>query len=549
MNKYLLLSVLIVSTLSAAPSGTEVAIVKHEVVVAGHPEAADAGMQVLHMGGNAMDAAVAVSLSLGVAEPYASGLGGKIEILYYEASSKKVYVVDGMDMSSKTLPVKAFINQPTRERIEGGPSAAVPGLAQGLYQAHKMWGILNWDQDVKPSILLAQNGSLILAKSQQLIEESSARIKHSKEGARIFLPNGKLPAVGSRLINTDLANTLQRLAAEGPDAIYKGRIAESIVDAVTKSGGYMTLSDLASYKARILEPVSVPYRDGRLFSTAPVSGGGQLLSVVSVLDNNNWRGSTFHDALSIDRFGKVFLTTIQKFDSITGDDETVDSRFKEALSEKGLESIRELSKLPNSSDKSSITNGKESTTHFIVVDSKHNIACVTQSLSYHFGCGIVPVGTGIVMNNSLSNFSIKTPGKPNYVAPGRRPKSTIAPTIWLNDKNMPILAIGLPGGARIPSGIAQVLLDFSQFHRPLAEAIADTRIHIANLNKEPTVECEIGLAESEVNKLKSLGWKVVMPEKSGTGVMFGGVNAVEFLSDGTLNAVADLRRTNSAKGD
>ena len=139
MNKYLILFLFIFSKLSAAPSGTEVALAKHEVVVAGHPEAAEAGLQILHEGGNAIDAAVAVSLSLGVAEPYASGLGGKIEILYYEASSKKVYVVDGMDMSSRTLPVTAFINQPTRERIEGGPSAAVPGLAKGLYQAHKKW--------------------------------------------------------------------------------------------------------------------------------------------------------------------------------------------------------------------------------------------------------------------------------------------------------------------------------------------------------------------------------------------------------------------------
>ena len=150
--------------------------------------------------------------------------------------------------------------------------------------------------------------------------------------------------------------------------------------------------------------------------------------------------------------------------------------------------IRDRSKISNGSQNSVISNGKESTTHFIVVDDKHNNACVTQSLSYHFGCGVVPVGTGIVMNNSLSNFSIKTPGRPNYVAQGKRPKSTIAPTIWLNDKNLPVLAIGLPGGARIPSGIAQVLLDYSQFHRPLAEAISDTRIHVTNINKEQTVE-------------------------------------------------------------
>jgi len=549
MNKYLILFLFIFSKLSAAPSGTEVALAKHEVVVAGHPEAAEAGLQILHEGGNAIDAAVAVSLSLGVAEPYASGLGGKIEILYYEASSKKVYVVDGMDMSSRTLPVTAFINQPTRERIEGGPSAAVPGLAKGLYQAHKKWGALPWNKDVQPSILLAQNGSLILPKSQQLIEESAQRIKHSKEGARIFLPDGKLPAIGSRLVNADLAMTLRRLGNEGPDAIYKGKIAESIVSAVSSAGGYMTLQDLASYESRIVEPVSVPYRGGKLFSTAPVSGGGQLLAVMSVLDNSNWRGSTFHDALSIDRFGKVFLTTTQKFDSITGDDEAVDSRFKAALSEKGVESIRTLSKISNISENSTSSYGKESTTHFIVVDNKHNIACVTQSLSYHFGCGLVPAGTGIVLNNSLSNFTIKTPSNPNYAAQGKRPKSTIAPTIWLNDKNIPILAIGLPGGARIPSGIAQVLLDYSQFNRPLAEAIADTRIHVTNINKEPTIESELGLAESNVNILKSRGWKVIMPEKSVTGVLFGGVNAVEFLPDGTLNAVADLRRTNSAKGD
>lgn len=548
MCRYLLTFILLVVS-AKANSVTDIAVVKHEAVVAGHPEAADAGLDVLHRGGNAIDAAVAVSLSLGVAEPYASGLGGKIEILYYESATKSIYVVDGMDMASNSLPVKAFIKQPVHERIEGGPSAAVPGLAKGLYLAHSKWGSLPWADDVQPSINLATHGSLVLPKSQQLIEESAARIKHSDEGARIFLPKGKLPSIGSRLVNADLANTLKRLANEGPDAIYKGKIASLIVDAVNNAGGYMTLSDLDLYKAKILEPVSVPYLGGKLYSTAPVSGGGQLLAILGSLNHANWSSNSLHDAANIDRFGHVFLTVVQKFDSITGDDDGVYDRFKNVLSEKGIESLRTISKIDDTLGKSTPSSFKESTTHFIVVDSKHNIACVTQSLSYHFGCGIVPKGTGIVMNNSLSNFSIRNSANPNYVSPGKRPKSTIAPTIWLDEKNNPKLAIGLPGGARIPSGIAQVLLDYSEFHRPLADAIGDTRIHFTNLNKEPTIECETGLSKSQIELLKSHGWKVIMPEKIGTGVMFGGVNAVEFLPNGALNAVADLRRTNSVKGD
>ncbi len=546
-NFFILLAIAL--TLRAESLAPEVAQVSHEVVVAGHPQAAEAGLRVLQGGGNAVDAAVAVSLCLGVAEPYASGLGGKIEMLYYEASSKKLYVVDGMDTASATLPVKAFIAQPAHERIEGGPSAAVPGLAAGLYLAQKKWGVSSWDKDVQPAISLAEQGFVIYPKTLQLIKESAARIKKSQEGARIFLPRGKLPELGSRLQNLDLAQTLKHLASEGPDSIYKGVTAEAIVNAVSAAGGYMTLDDLASYHANIVEPVSVPFNGGNLYSTAPVSGGGQLLAVLAAFDKAKWSSPLFHSASSLNRFGHVFLNVYPKFDAATGDDDNVTARFAELLSEKNIESIRSEASRSSEAEQSGADDGKQSTTHFIIVDKARNIVCVTQSLSYHFGCGVVPIGTGIVMNNSLSNFSIKLPGKPNYVMPGKRPKSTIAPTIWLDINRNPKLAIGLPGGARIPTGIAQVILDYTEFHRPLADAIGDSRIHILKTGKKPTLECETGLPASEIQLLKSYGWTVNLTEKIGTGELFGGVNAVEFLPDGSLTGVADLRRSNAVRGD
>lgn len=548
-NKILILFITSYLSLKAVSFSPEVFVGQHEIVVAGHSEAAEAGLKILHEGGNAIDASVAVSLSLGVAEPYASGLGGKIEILYYNSKDKTVSVIDGMDMASRTLPVEEFIHLSKHKRIEEGASAAIPGLARGLFLAHQKWGRLSWSKDVEPSWILAESGTKVYAKTVQLMNESFSRFRNNQEANKLFLINGKMPAIGSRLKNLDLANTLRMLGAKGADFIYTGDTAEAIVSCIVKAGGYMTLNDLSSYSAKLLEPISIPFKSGRLYSTSPVSGGGVLLGTIASLDKRLNTSSLFRSAENLDKFGKMFEIQHAKFESATGDDNEVNTRFKELLADKiNVNNSFNLTDLADV-EVNDYDSKQQSTTHFIVVDRDRNIACVTQSLSYHYGCGIIITGTGIIMNNSLSNFSVTAQGKPNYVTPGKRPKSTIAPSIWLDKYNQPKLAIGLPGGARITTGLAQVILDYGEFNRSLSESIADVRVHILTSPKKSILESESGMNETLIRDLKKIGWDVKVVEQLGTGEQFGGVNAVEFMPNGCLRGVADLRRTNAVRGE
>jgi gamma-glutamyltranspeptidase/glutathione hydrolase len=545
--RFLLLAFSLLEARAAFPP--EVRVAPHAMIVAGHPEAAEAGMSVLEHGGNAIDAAVAVSLSLGVAEPYASGLGGKLELLYYDAGSRTVTVVDGLDCASGSLDVAAFLALPAHERTEGGASAAVPGLAAGLAEAHRRWGAQPWSDDVEPARALAERGSLVLPKTVALMAESRARFQPDAEARKIYLPGGHLPAVGSRLRNPDLAHTLARLAAEGTDAIYLGPVAMAIVQAVRAAGGTLTADDLAGYRARVVAPLSIPWGRGRLFSAPPPAGGEILLAVLGAVERRSWSPGPLRTAGNLEHFGAMFEAAYPLCDAAVGDIADSRARVGRLLSPEGLAALgRAWAERGRSGPENAEAPGR-STTHFIVVDRHANIVCATQSLSLHFGCGIVPPGTGIVLNDTLSDFTTRSPSNPNYVAAGHRPRSTIAPSIWLDADGRPLLAIGLPGGGRIPTGLAQVLIDFSAFHRPLADAIGATRVHILNAGRRRVLETEAGLDPSELRRLGALGWTVNAVEAEGTGEHFGGVNAVEFLADGSLRGVADLRRTNAALGN
>jgi gamma-glutamyltranspeptidase/glutathione hydrolase len=190
------------------------------------------------------------------------------------------------------------------------------------------------------------------------------------------------------------------------------------------------------------------------------------------------------------------------------------------------------------------------TTHFIVVDARGNIVCATQSLSVHFGAGVVPPGTGIVLNNSMGTFAYNDPTSVNFPAPGRRPRTAIAPTLVLR-AGKPAFALGVPGSFRIPTAMLQVLLDRLVLNRPLAEAIGDTRFHFDSpwrKGETEAFEAEQSFPAADADAMRARGWRVVLPEVAGRGRAFGGVNAVEFNADGTLTGFADPRRTNAAAG-
>ena len=544
----------------AVPVNVTPVIVKRGVVVAGHPQAAEAGLLVLKSGGNAIDAAVATSLALGVAEPYASGLGGKLVMLYYEAVSGRVYVVDAMDAAG-SLNLPAYLRRPVEDHSYGYGAVCVPGLSAGLWTAHQKWGSRPWAELVQPALTLAREGFRVLPKSRDMFEEQIKKLhRGDRELARLYLmADGQLPMAGLLLANPDLGHTLELLARHGRDGFYRGPVAEAIAAASAQGGGAITLGDLANYEVRLTETVGIDFHGFRVESAPPpTNGAAMFLPALKMLEEDTFDGG-LRTAANLDRLGRVWRVVEPEAYRLIGD--TPDSRanfdrFMAPASIRGLRRKAQLqapaAPLPAAAvlDGSFSESAMAATTHFIVVDLHGNVVCATQSLSVHFGAGVVPPGTGVVLNNSMSNFEYQDAKNPNYVAPGRRPRSTIAPTLVLQ-RGQPVLALGVPGAARIPTTMLQILLDDLVLHRRLGEAIGDTRFHFLipwKPGEVDTFEAEQSFSATQAEALRNLGWKIDLPEPAGRGRRFGGVNAVEMAPDGTLIGYGDPRRPNTALG-
>ena len=531
---------------------------RHAMVVAGHPQAVEAGMAVLKAGGNAMDAAIATSLALGVAEPYASGLGGKLMLLYYNAATGKTQVIDAMDAAG-SLDVPAYLQRPVEDRSYGYGSACVPGLAAGLWLAHQQWGVRPWADDVQPAIALALAGFEVLPKSRDFFEEQTKKLhRGDPEIARLYLPGGKLPEVGAVLPNPDLAHTLSLLAQHGRDGFYRGPVAAAVVAAVKQGGGVITAGDLADYEARLVEPVGIDFHGDQILSAPPpANGAAMLLPALKALEAASFTSGPLRTAANLDQLGRVWRLVEPEAFRLIGDAPEARFYFEKLVAPDAIQALRAKARLnlpakaaAAVADRPFYESAVAATTHFIVVDAHGNIVCATQSLSVHFGAGVVPPGTGVVLNNSMSNFEFSGPSQVNSLAPGRRPRSTISPTLVLRH-GKPLLALGVPGSARIPTSLLQVLLDYLALHRPLAEAIGDTRFHFMipwKPDDVETFEAEQSFPAAQADAMRILGWKVSLSEAAGRGRKFSGVNAVEFNADGTLTGLADPRRTNAAAG-
>lgn len=530
----------------------------HGMVVAGHPQAARAGLGILQAGGNAIDAAIATSLALGVAEPYGSGLGGKLMLLYYEAATGKTYAVEALDAAG-SLDVPSYLLRPEEDRSYGYGSVCVPGLAAGLWAAHGKWGRLPWADDVAPAVKLAREGFEILPKSHDFFAEQEKKLRRGDaEIARLYLPGGRLPAVGSRLANPDLAHTLELLARHGRDGFYRGPVAEAIV-AAQQGGGALTLDDLARYEARLVAPIGIDFLGYHVLAGPPPASGAPLfLTIMKVLEDETFAGAPLRTAANLDKIGRAWREVQPLVQRAIGDKPEALFNFEKLVAPDSIQALRARARAPAepgrqvaSWDDSGLSaSTMAATTHFVVADAAGNLVCATQSQSLHFGAGVVPPGTGVVLNDSMSNFAFTEPGGINYVAPGKRPRSTIAPTLVFRG-GKPVFALGIPGASRIPTALLQALLDRLALDRPLAEAIGDTRVHFDRnwrKNDEETLEAERSLPAAEAEALRALGWKVDLVEAAGTGRNFGGFNAIELNPGGGYTGYADPRRTNAALG-
>ena len=533
---------------SASSRASVVAESQSGVVVAGATEAADAGAEILRRGGSAADAAVAISLSLTVAEPFNSGIGGKLAGLYYDASTKKTWFIDGMGKSPSNLPVAGMLSAPKGERERGYKSVCVPGTVAALELMHGKWGKLPWNQCVEPAFILAEKGFAVPEKQVFVFREKIDAVRPDAEAMKIFFPRGDVPVAGSVLANPDLAKTMATLRDEGPQAFYRGWIADKICQASRAGGGWLEKEDFESYRAEITEPLEIDYR-GRKICTAPppLTGGAIVAAALKAGEDDESAEAGANSAARIDAAARIFRAVYPRVAGAAGDNPQSRGDVEHLLQEKQIAELRaEISGTAPASGKPFESDGGE-TSHFIVVDEAGNIACVTQSLSLHFGAAVVPPGTGVLLNNDMSNFGYYRATSINYVAPGKKPRSTISPAIVF-EQGKPVLALGAPGGQRIPSGVYQVLTGVLDYGQTLPQAIDSPRFHLVRptTSKDPSnqLQVEVGADETVSAVLEKDLWAV--EHKRRDSYHFAGVNGVALSPDGTRIAVGDDRRSNHA---
>jgi gamma-glutamyltranspeptidase/glutathione hydrolase len=465
------------------------------MVVSAQRAASEAGLAILKSGGNAIDAAVAVGYALAVVDPCCGNIGGGGFMLIRRADGTATFVNFRETAPAAATPDMYIDPQgiPIREAsLYGYRAVAVPGTVKGLYLALARYGRLPRDTVMAPAVALARDGLVLGEADAAIIARDAKRLAADPEAARIFLhPDGSPYKAGERLIQPALAATLERIASEGPDAFYRGAIPAAVEAASAAQGGIIAAADFARYTATELPPLECGYRGYRIVSAPPPSSGGitlcEILNVVS-----GWEigaagfGSPRAMHLSVEAMRHAFFDR----NSALGDPDFVANPVALLLSAEHAATIRAAvnpDKATQSSALGSITGGgeKPQTTHYSVVDGEGNAVAVTYTLNGNFGASVVAPGTGFLLNNEMDDFTVKpgasnmfglVQGVANAIQPGKRPLSSMTPTIVEKD-GRPVFVLGSPGGPRIITVVLETLMNLIDFGLTPDAAVAAPRYH------------------------------------------------------------------------
>lgn len=519
-------------------------------IASANKQATEAGFEVLARGGNAFDAAVAVSAALAVVEPESSGLGGGGFFLLHRASDGKAVFIDAREKAplaaTRDMYLDAEGNPDRAKSVNGALAAGIPGLPAGLVLVAQRYGKLPLSKSLAPAIRLARKGFVWSAKNAAMIGFRTEQLAKSKGASALFLKHGKPPARGDRVRNPDIARVLERMASGGHAGYYDGNTAKMLVDGVRAAGGIWTLDDLAEYQAIEREPLRFQFQDQEILTSPPPSSGGVALAgLLNIL--SGYPLSEFDTVQRLHVEIEAMRRVYRDRAIYLGDPDFVQIPLQMLLSPyyaAGLRASIHTRKATPSDALPGISVGPEGTdtSHISIIDSDGNIAAVTQSVNLPFGAAYVVAGSGFVLNNEMDDFSVK-PGVPNAfgligddanaIEPGKRPLSSMTPTILLGKDRA--AAIGSPGGSRIITmvflGLSKVLAGSSA-----SEAVSAPRIH--HQYQPDSVSSEPGaLSEAEIQGLTARGYTITPAERPWGNMQIVIWNKV----DGSIEAASDPR--------
>lgn len=528
---------------------------RHAMVVASHP-AENAGVEILKKGGNAIDAAIAVGFALNAAYPFAAAIGGGGFMTIRMADGTSTFIdfrETAPGKASKDMYLDADGN-PTRDSARGWRSAGVPGTVRGFEMAHKKFGKLTWADDLAPAIAMAAKG---FPAPYALAESLHSRsLSNDPESKRVFQRDGNFYEQGDIVTFPDLARTLTRIAEHGADEFYLGETAHIYADAMAANGGLITLDDLKNYKAVERTPLTGKYRNYTIITAPPPSAGGLgILQMLGMLEGTGYEKGGFGSASSLHYEAEVMRRFYADRAEFLGDPDFVKNPVQGLLDPTYIASRRASIDPDHATPSSVIGPGKPAgaesseTTHFDVVDEQGNAVSVTFTLNGGYGNGITVPGLGILLNNEMDDFVTKlgTPnlfgliqGKPNTIEAGKRPLSSMAPTIVLKDGKL-FMVLGGPGGSRIPSAILQAFVDVVDFGMNAQDAVDAPRIHHQWMPDRITMEH--GLSPDTIAALKARGHDA----RYEAGPVTAEVEMI-LIDGGWLQGAGDPRRSGTGAG-
>ena len=522
------------------------------MVAAATPQASEIGVEILKKGGNAVDAAVAVGFALGVLEPNASGLGGGGFMMIHLAKTNKTVFLDFREKAPQKAKADMYelggndlpLNNANKL---GALSVAVPGEVAGLLTALGQYGVMSRQEVMAPAIKRAKQGVKVTPVMAGLMTKYYDTLLSCPSTASIYLDEELPKMPGDTIKNPDLAKTLELISQKGRDAFYKGPLAQKIVKFMKKQGGIISLEDLADYRVRQRQPVKGTYRGYEILSAAPPSSGGtHVIELLNIMENSDLKKMGPDNPLTWHLWAEAMKLVYADRARYSGDADFAKVPLNGLLSKayagelfKRIDRKKTAGK-PEPGDPWKYESA--STTHYSVMDSQGNMVAVTKTLNFFFGSGLTVPGTGILLNDEMADFDFK-PGQANSIAPGKRPLSSMSPTLILKDGKS-VACLGSPGGKRIITTVALIISNLLDHGMDLQAAINAPRI--CQYHQGP-LKFEKRLPKDVQEKLRQMGHE--LEEKGAYDLYFGGAQGVSFDRKAAgLHGAADPRRDGRALG-